>query len=384
MILWNHCGGYPCFRFISLLSEVILTLVRPLPSEPLSPQRILVIRLSALGDVVQAMPALEALGRLFPDAEIDAVTESLSFPLLRRHPRLKNVICFPRTEIRRHWRTAETRGQAREQLADLRSILHQNYYDLIVDWQSNLRSAFIRMQTRHRHVLQLHPADGGELPKWWYGWRPRKAAGRVHRIERAMHLVRELGYSGETPQGEISIADSSLTLTDKELAAVPLLLHPFVSAFGRFKEWPLTYWKELAAELTEAGHVVWLSGGPGERESLAQLALEVGSSVAVAPETQNTADLAALVQQSRAVVAADTGIIHLASLLGIPAMGLYGPKDPAIHGPTGTNSMVLRSGVPCSPCLLRRCDHSVCMSSLTVAMVRSGIDQLLKTNTLQR
>lgn len=352
--------------------------MRPLPSKPLSPERILVIRLSALGDVIQILPAIEALSRLFPTSRIDAITESLSYPILRNHPKIDHLHRFPRSEIRKEWRSAETRGQAREKMEELKFQLQRTHYDLVIDWQSNLRSAWIRMQTHHRHVLQLHPEDGGELPAWWPGWRPRNPAGRVHRSERAMHLVRELGFQGSTPGGEIAGGPGP---EQTEGAKAPILLHPFVSAFGRFKEWPLTHWKELALQLIQRGEQVWISGTPDEREILSPWVQQTPEQIAMAPKTGDTGDLAQLVRGCQAVIAADTGIIHLSAMLGIPSVGLYGPKDPGVHGPVGARTLALRSGVPCSPCLLRDCEHSLCMSSLEVDKVLSGLDHLLDSGT---
>ena len=230
------------------------------------------------------------------------------------------------------------------------------------------------MQTHHRHVLQLHPSDGGELPFWWPGWRPRNPAGRVHRIERAMHLVRELGYRGPTPQGEIALPSPALT---EEGSRAPILIHPFVSAFGRFKEWPLGHWKELAGRLAQKNETVWISGTPAERAEVEEWVHDSSPQIEMAPETRDTADLAKLVRRCQAVVAADTGIIHLSAMLGIPTVGLYGPKDPSVHGPLGPRAVALRSGVPCSPCPLRDCEHSLCMSSLGIEKVLSGLDSLL-------
>ena len=349
--------------------------MRALPSKPLSPERILVIRLSALGDVIQVLPAIEALSRLYPEARIDAVTESLSEPILRNHPRLHHLHTFPRTEIRREWRDPESRGLARERIETLKSALQRPFYDLVIDWQSNFRSAWIRSLTRHRHLLQLHPQDGGELPGWWPGWRPRHPAGRVHRCERALHLVRELGYRGPTPAGEIAGGNASTPVAG---SAAPILLHPFVSAFGRFKEWPLNRWMELADQLVQRGETIWVSGTPAEREKLSDWVANASSSIQMAPETGDTGDLGRLVRQCRAVIAADTGVIHLSAMQGVPSVGLYGPKDPAVHGPVGPYTAVLRSGVPCSPCLLRDCEHSLCMSSLEVPKVLAGLDTLLE------
>ena len=346
--------------------------MRRLPSEPLSPQRILVIRLSALGDVIQVLPALEALGRLYPAARIDAVTESLSYPLLANHPRLDRVICFPRSEIRNGWKSPETRGEAREKLEYFREEIFQDYYDLIIDWQSNLRSAWIRSLTRHRRTLQLHPEDGGELPRWWPGYRPSRPAGRVHRVERAMHLVRQLGYSGETPVGEMG---SDIPNRNAAFNA-PILLHPFVSAFGRFKEWPISKWIQLATRLSDRGHVVWISGGPSDAKAVSQLLKATPPEVIAAPPTKSTADLGRMISECRAVVAADTGVIHLSAILGVSSVGLYGPKDPSVHGPYGPSAISLAAEIPCSPCLLRRCDHSYCMASISVDRVFDVLEKI--------
>ncbi len=189
-----------------------------------------------------------------------------------------------------------------------------------------------------------------------------------------MHLVRELGYRGPTPQGEI--AGESLPLADGGSKA-PILIHPFVSAFGRFKEWPLGHWIELAGQLAQKNETVWVSGTPAERARVEEWVADSSPQIEMAPETRDTADLAKLVRSCRAVVAADTGIVHLSSMLGIPTIGLYGPKDPSVHGPLGPRSVTLRSGVPCSPCPLRDCEHSLCMSSIGVDQVLSALETLL-------
>ncbi len=341
------------------------------------------VRLSALGDVIQVLPAIEALAQRFPDAKIDAVTETLSYDLLDGHPALRNVLELPRAKARAAWRDQQQRGQTWPLLERFIRQLRTEHYDLMIDWQSNLRSALVRMLARKSRVIGIHPQDGGELPRWWPGFRPAQAAGKlrkVHRVERALHVIKELGWTGITPQGQLGTADQDFIDGDPGIRA-PILLHPFVSAFGRFKEWPLYHWTKLARSLATKGYPVWISGAPDDRPRIAQLVQQCGYCAAPAPGTSGIKQLMGLVKHCRAVVAADTGVLHLAAALQIPAIGLYGPKDPQIHGPWGSRSTLLRGEVPCAPCTLRSCEHSFCMQSIAPDRVESTLLDLLASAT---
>ncbi|MDE0959640.1 MAG: glycosyltransferase family 9 protein [Planctomycetota bacterium] len=354
--------------------------MRPLPSEPLFPRSILVVRLSALGDLIQVLPALEALSEHFPEARIDAVTESLSSGLLQGHPALDRVISLPRSELKQCWKQPEQRDRAWPLVSRFTRELRQQHYDLLIDWQSNFRSALVRMLARADRVIGIHPEDGGELPRWWRGHHPPQRAGRIHRSDRALTVVRALGWDGATPLGQLGDVDGAL---DQTLATTPrgrmapILLHPFVSHFGRFKEWPTPRWSALARSLARRGHCVWISGGAQDQTRIDGIVTDAGNGVVAAPETKDLTAMAALLGRCQGVIAADTGILHLAAIRRIPCIGLYGPKDPAIYAPREPWTRILRSGIPCSPCTLRHCDHSFCMSAISVAVVEQAILELL-------
>ncbi len=354
--------------------------MRPLPSEPLFPRSILIVRLSAVGDLIQVLPALEALSEQFPEARIDAVTESLSSGLLQGHPSLNRVLSLPRSELKRSWKQPDQRVHAWPMVARFTRELREHHYDLLIDWQSNFRSALIRWLARADRVIGIHPQDGGELPRWWRGYHPPEAAGRVHRSDRALSVVRALGWDGATPLGQIGEVDGALDETliqTLEEGEAPILLHPFVSAFGRFKEWPTVRWMELARSLAHRGHRIWISGGEADRTRRDAIVTGAGAGVHAAPETRDLTAMAALIGHCQGVVAADTGILHLAAIRRIPSIGLYGPKDPSIYGPRQPWTRVLRSAIPCSPCHLRDCDHSFCMSAIAVATVEQALLELL-------
>ncbi len=342
------------------------------------------VRLSALGDVIQVLPALEALSRRFPDAQIDAVTESLSAGLLQGHPALRKVITLPRAEMKASWKDPARRASTWPALAGFIGELRRHRYDLLIDWQSNLRSGLVRMLTRADRILGIHPRDGGELPRWWRGFHPPTAAGRVHRTERALHVVRALGWSGEMPWGQLGDVDTTTTQLDGDAnrsSIKPILLHPFVSPFGRFKEWPRKQWSALAMSLADRGQPVWISGGPGDRDAVASIIRDSGYSAAPAPPTCDLRELAACIGNCRAVVAADTGVLHLGAIREIPSIGLYGPKDPSVHGPWGRWTRVIQPSLPCSPCSLRHCEHSFCMESMSVTTVANSLMELLEIHS---
>ena len=354
--------------------------MRPLPSKPLSPRSILVVRLSALGDLIQVLPALDAVSARFPDASIDAVTESLSSGILEGHPALRRVIRLPRSEMKDCWRQPQRRAMTWTLIDQFCRELRSERYDLLIDWQSNYRSAIVRGLARADMVLGIHPDDGGELPRWWPGYRPATAAGYVHRSERALHVVRSLGWHGEAPTGRLGAVDDSLEDVDLDpvdAMGAPVLLHPFVSDFGRFKEWPAHRWIELARSLSGQGLPVWISGAPEDRNAVATMVEASGTCAVAAPFTSDLKQLAALLGCCRAVVAADTGVLHLAAIRGVPSIGLYGAKDPAVYAPRNRWTRVVRSAVSCSPCTLRHCDHSFCMAAITVDHVEASLRELL-------
>jgi ADP-heptose:LPS heptosyltransferase len=341
-----------------------------------------VVRLSALGDVIQVLPALEALAQRYPTANIDVVTETLSCGLLEGHPRIHRVIELPRSTIRACWKNPDQRGQSWKLFEDFIRQLRRENYDLLIDWQSNLRSALVRILARAQLVIGIHPSDGGELPDWWPGYRPASAASaanKVHRVERALHVVKELGWHGSPPPGQLGNFKST-QLEGGHGPNSPVLLHPFVSSFGRFKEWSAARWAQLARSLAKQGLPIWISGGPDDQDTIATIVKLSGYAAAPAPRTTDLREMSALIDRCRAVVAADTGILHLAAIRQRPCIGLYGPKDPAIHGPWGDSARVIASQIDCSPCNLRACEHSFCMQSITPKSVEQELLELLASH----
>lgn len=342
--------------------------------------RILIIRTSALGDVLHVLPALEALHQRFPGARIAWLVEPLSAPILGGHPLIDTVHVMDRKRWVRDLRSPRKWGRTFREVTALVAALRRERYDLVIDFQGNIRSGVAVLLSGGHHRLGFDRQDCRE----WGGWaftnlKASRSPPLIHKVLKNLHLVRELGWDGECPQPRLSIPPADVDWAREVVDGIegdgPLVtLHPAVSRFGAFKRWPAEHFRELCELLRdELDARILVTWGPGERE----MAAEIGHGT-LAPATPELLRLAALVALSDLFVAADTGVLHLATLLGVPVVGLYGPKNPEVYGPHNHRGRVLRNPVPCSPCHLRRCPHRTCMATLFAPEVFAAARDVLR------
>ena len=197
-------------------------------------------------------------------------------------------------------------------------------------------------------------------------------------------LVRPLDSDVRDARPQIHIPESAREITRaiSGLGSRLVALHPGVSEFGAIKSWAPERFAALAQRLhEERGSRCLVTWGPGERELAEQVVAASQGAAALAPETRSLVELAALYEACDVVVSGDTGPLHLAAALGVPVVGLYGPKDPAVYGPldgrTGVASATVWKNVHCSPCKLRRCNNVICMPAIQVSDVAEAIEMTL-------
>jgi heptosyltransferase-1 len=155
-------------------------------------------------------------------------------------------------------------------------------------------------------------------------------------------------------------------------------LHPGVSDFGSIKRWDPARYAAVARHLRDDhGARCVVTWGPDDRALAEEVVAASRDASVLAPATPSLLDLAALYECCDVVVGGDTGPIHLAAALGVPVIGLYGPKDPAVYAPwdarTGAPSAAIWKQVACSPCTLRRCDDVVCMPAIQIGDVTGAV-----------
>jgi len=352
----------------------------PMPTIEHKSPRILLIRLSAIGDVVHALHALAALRAARPAAFIGFLVEDRAASLVEGHPDLDRVHVFPR----KSWRQGLVRqaaGVAREAngfVADLRGTR----YDVAVDFQANLKGGVLSRLSGAPRRIGLARGFGREGNHRFQTEKVRLPIGPIlHRVDRALRLLEPLGVTGPAGTPRVGVPEEDRAEMDAFLRAAGLdeapfaVLHPGTSAFGEYKRWPPERYGEFARRLSAdhdlASIVTW---GPGE-EDLADEAVATSDRAAIrGPRTRSLSALAHLTGKAALVVAADTGALHLAAMLGTPTIGLFGPKDPRIYGPRGPRATVVCKDVDCSPCGSRTCSSGgECMNGISVEDVLAAV-----------
>ena len=341
-------------------------------------KRILIIRSSALGDVVHVLPALAALRRLFPAAEISWVVEPLGAALLTGHPDLHRLFVPPRQAWKRDLRRLRWFKVLRE-ITSLTFAMRREKFDVVLDFQGNLRSAVTVLLAGSRRRVGFARQDvtesGAALVT---NLKAAPAAPWTNKVEKNLALVRALGFDGACPRGQVPLepGDSDWAkhfLANLEGEGPAIVLHPAVSRFGDFKRWPVRHYRaliDLSRDRLDAR--IAITWGPGEEE----LAREIDRPN-VLSEVIPLKRLAALLAAADLFVAADTGALPLAATLGTPTVGLFGPKDATIYRPYPFDGDVATSPAPCSPCRLRQCEHRICMSSIPPELVfRKALETL--------
>jgi lipopolysaccharide heptosyltransferase I len=303
------------------------------------PQRILIVRPSALGDVCRTVPILATLRRAFPHAAIDWLVQSEFAPAIAAHPALRAPVLFPRREFGRWWRSPAAAAAVRRWFAGLR----RNGYDLVFDCQGLGRSGLFAWMTRAPRRVGLRTARE-------FGWlgcnaRHRPPAGCVHAVDLMMSLL--------VAEGLEPVYDMRLYAPPGDLAwweeERPRLAgggpYAVLAPTSRWesKRWPAAGWIELAPALRRRGFErVVLVGAPGER----------GQVEPIASAAEGAADLAgrltlgqtmAVIAGSGLLVANDSAPLHMAVGFGRPCVGLFGPTDPARVGPYGGAESVVQA-----------------------------------------
>jgi lipopolysaccharide heptosyltransferase I len=320
--------------------------------------RILIVRLSALGDIATGLAVLATVRARRPDARVGWLVEDRFADLLQDHPQIDTVHVYERKG------GGILRNAGR--LLHLTKSLRAERYDAALDLQGNLKSGFLTRLSGAARRVGLgggHSREGNGLFV-----KERVAPPPGHRLGGYLAVV-------EAVLGPGPVADALLPASPQDHRSI--VLHPGTSRFGAFKRWPPASYAALGDRLAERLRAkVLLTAGPGERAE----AEAVARALRAPAEIAEPAGLQALVDVlagARLVVAGDTGPAHLAAALGVPTVSLFGPKDPAVLAPVGPRTAAVRAGVRCSPCALRHCPDPVCMTQLTVDAVEARALALL-------
>ncbi len=314
--------------------------------------RLLIVRLSAMGDVIHTLPAAQAMRAAFPQATIGWLIEERWAELLcapgapRRGPRSaqRPLADWVHTVNLVGWRKSLFTVSTLQQIAKVWNDVRAARYDVAVDLQGAIRSAVL---ARWSGAAVLYgAAEPRESPASLWYTRPVIARG-AHVIEQNLSVAEAVAHHKlSLPQVEFP---RSVEAERRLEARLPVEVRDFAilnpGAGWGAKRWPAERYGCAARALAEHGLRSILNCGPGE-DALAREA-EAASQGAATSLQCSVSELIALTRRAKLFIGGDTGPLHLAAALRVPVVAIFGPTDPARNGPYGTRSVVLRN--PVSP-----------------------------------
>ncbi len=358
----------------------------------LSAARILLIKPTALGDVVHTVPVLVKLRRRFPEAQIDWLITPENAELVRAHPALSRVVLFDRRGFQRQ------RLKALRDTARMLAGLRRTRYDLVIDLHGQLRSAAFTIATGApvrigfdrpiRRVPNATPRHGwaGARELSWLAYNRRLPIPtlNVHAIDRYLWLGEILGFDESPIEPKLHLpveAEEQARTLMREHALTPQNLAVLApGTMWETKHWRVEGFATVAQKLTEHGQAVVVVGTEKERGLARRIQAECATAIDLAGKT-TPAELAALLRNARVCVTNDSGAMHIAVAMETPVVAIFGPTDPVQVGPYGHPGNVVRADLPCSPCNLRRlaqCPYDLkCMREVSAEQVWAKVDAVL-------
>lgn len=333
-----------------------------------APRSIVVVKLSAIGDVLHAVPAVAALKRAFPAARIGWAVEGSAADVLAGHPAIDHLFRLPRG-----WLT-----QPRA-VASLRSQLKWFGADVAIDFQGLLKSGvatWLSAATR-----RIGPARPAAREHAWLAYTHPVRQAATHIVDRNCELLAALDIrvpqaTFDMPRWPVSRLRMEQWVASLRLPAAPVLLNP--GAGWASKRWPAERFAAVARALYrrhgQPSVVVW--GGNQERIAAERIAADSFGAAIMAPST-SLQDLGELCRLARLFVSGDTGPLHLAAAVGTPCVGLFGPVPAARNGPYGPQHACVEPPPALRPPWDDRKTDTQAMGGIDVERVVAAAESLL-------
>ena len=320
--------------------------------------KVLIVRLGALGDILHALPAQQLLHTRLPGAAIDWLAEPPYIPLLRCAPGIRRA--WP-VDLR-HWKSNSSDAP---DLVRLIKSLRKERFDMVVDFHGLLKSAVLARIAGPGRVVGFKAERFKEKGTGWLYAHREKGESDLsqHVIDGNLGLIeRFFGGNSSTPLVPFNIPPEDQEYVRHRLSEFeirnPVLLNP--GAGWVTKRWPACDYGWLARTIVERlGLPVAVTYGPGEEGLVEEVRQEAGINLVAFPTT--ITQLAALCGVSRLMVAGDSGPLHLAVSTGTPVVAILGPTATARNGPYSKADIVVKRDLPCSDSYKRVCDQFICM-----------------------
>lgn len=313
--------------------------------------RVLIVKVSSLGDVIHTLPAVTDAYRARKDITFDWVVEENFVEVPGWHPAVENVIPV----AFRRWRRNIVKTYMNNEFRAFKRALQSVHYDLVIDAQGLIKSGVISRLSKGLTIGLSNRTIREPMATLFYN-KVYSVPWTEHAVDRVRQLFsRALQYEYDADRIDYGIDLDRIRSNDPRGDQKKVVfLH---GTTWKTKHWPEMYWRQLAEIATNAGFRVVLPWGNEEEKQRAKFIANANPMVDVL-DKQSLSGVAHHIQQSSGVIAVDTGLGHLAAALAKPTVSLYGPTDPSLSGTFGNRQLQLNSNLNCAPCVKKVCNYS--------------------------
>jgi heptosyltransferase-1 len=355
---------------------------RLLPGEP---RNVLLVRLSARGDIVFSSPMVRAFRRTFPEARVTWLAESHTKNLIEHHPELDEVIVWDRgswKELVKERRFLTLFREARTFISELR----KRRFDVAVDMQGLLRSGLMAFLSGAPTRIGLRPKEGSQFFMTEVVDRHRNQGNRAKASSEYLHLAQELGLDTGEFRMEVPLSTEDREFIDalisrESLEAGYAVAIPFTTRPQ--KHWFEDRWAALLDRVTEElGLPTVVLGGPGDQEALDRIrGMAAATPLSLVGKTSLT-QAAGAIERAALVIGVDTGLSHMGLAFDRPTVTIFGSNIPYTEPPTDRGK-VLVHWLECSPCKGNpTCDGDyTCLKLISVEDVLAAAREVMANDT---
>ncbi|MCG8685741.1 MAG: lipopolysaccharide heptosyltransferase I [Desulfobacterales bacterium] len=340
---------------------------------------ILIVKMSAIGDVIHTLPALNAIRDHFPKARITWLVEEAAADLVIGHSSLDRVIVSKRKRWVKQLFSSSFFSAFKNILSFVRE-LRDTQYDAVIDFQGLLKSGVMVMLAKGKEKIGFDKGmQHAESSHLFYNKRIPPVSMEIHALKRGLMMIQALGVHTDK-------VEYRLPVTRDDKASIKTLLNKNgvsdedrVICINPQATWETKLWDDgkfaaLSDQIQKhcKARIVF-TGGPEDRPVIDTIiAMTKKSCLNLAGRT-TLKTLAALYERADLLVTTDTGPMHLCAATGTRVVAIFGSTAPWRTGPYGCDHVVVRSNLGCSPCFKRECSHKNCMESISVDQVMSAV-----------
>jgi heptosyltransferase-1 len=340
---------------------------------------ILIVKLSAIGDVIHTLPSAAALRELYPDAHITWVVEEASSDLLAGHPDLDRVLISKRRKWLRELVNPQRAGRAFHEVREFLKALRDRPYDLVIDFHGLFKSAFIVLLSGGHRKLGYDSMQ--ELSGLFLNEKIPEDMNK-HAVDRYLDFLRHLGAKVGEPQFHVPVDEENKRKVDSLLERRGIVRDERFVAISPVALWDTKLWEGkkfamLCDRLIGELNLKLVLTGARADGLLQRIEKSVNRPIINLGGETTLRDLAYLFGRAALLITTDSGPMHIAAAVGTPVVALFGPTSPARTGPRGRGHTIIQKDLECSPCFQKKCEVLTCMKEITVEEVFQAVKNKL-------